>query len=118
MNVPFVPAKPVPEEFWEDSDWIAKNVLSEVRPIDEGYLSDLTQNARVLMQDRQAAILITGRSDYGDFDESGTHARAIALARAEYMKDKLVELGVRASQVATQGLYDTKSQIGIEISLK
>jgi hypothetical protein len=118
LNVPFVSAKPVPEELWGDADWLQKNVLSQVRPIDDAYLAVLTQIAQYLKSDDQSVILITGRSDYGDLQGTGDHARAVALARARYMKARLVEMGVRASQIETEGLYDTVSQIGIEISLK
>jgi len=78
----------------------------------------LAQIAQYLKANDNAVILITGRSDYGDLEETGDHARAIALARARYMKAELVEKGVRASQIETVGVYDTSSQIGIEIYLK
>lgn len=71
-------------------------------PADEGTIRAL---ARAMIEDHASAIVLEGHSDtYGGDD----YNHEISLARAEWVKARLVELGVSEDRVETVGLGATR----------
>ena len=71
-------------------------------PVDEVAIRTL---ARAMIEDHASAVVLEGHSDtYGGDD----YNHEISLARAEWVKTRLVELGVSAGRIETVGLGATR----------
>ena len=71
-------------------------------PTDEGAIRAL---ARAMIEDHATAVVLEGHSDTFGGDD---YNHEISLARAEWVKSRLVELGVSEDRVETVGLGATR----------